>query len=79
MTMSWTTEKAHRKLARNREAKEKQVYPYFKPFESGGLHNSCVVYALRLYVQDEAGALSKKDLNPDPKHVRLFHHHCCIL
>ena len=48
-------------------------------FESGGLRNSCIVYALRLYIQDEAGSLSKKDLNPDPKSVKLFDHHCCIL
>ena len=38
--MSWIEEKSHRELARIREAKEKQVYPYFKPFESGGLHTT---------------------------------------
>ena len=38
--MSWIHEKAHAELARIREAKEKQVYPYFRPFESGGLHTS---------------------------------------
>ena len=38
--MSWIQEKAHAELARIREAKEKQVYPYFKPFESGGLHTT---------------------------------------
>lgn len=38
--MSWATEKARAELARVREAKEKQVYPYFKPFESGGLHTT---------------------------------------
>lgn len=38
--MSWINEKAHRELARIREAKEKQVYPYFKAFETGGLHTS---------------------------------------
>lgn len=38
--MSWIKDKAHAELARIREAKEKQVYPYFKPFESGGLHTS---------------------------------------
>lgn len=37
---SWVEEKAHRELARVREAREKQVYPYFHPFESGGLHTS---------------------------------------
>src|SRR5688500_449742 len=39
-TMSWITDKAHAELARIREAKEKQVYPYFRPFESGGLHTT---------------------------------------
>ena len=48
-------------------------------FESHGLRNTCVVYALRLYIQDEAGSLSKKDLIPEPKGVKLFNPHCCIL
>jgi glycine C-acetyltransferase len=38
--MSWIKDKAHAELARIREAKDKQVYPYFKPFETGGLHTS---------------------------------------
>jgi 8-amino-7-oxononanoate synthase len=38
--MSWIDEKAHTELARVREAKEKQVYPYFREFEKGGLHTS---------------------------------------
>jgi 8-amino-7-oxononanoate synthase len=36
--MSWIEEKAHAELARIREAREKQVYPYFREFETGGLH-----------------------------------------
>jgi 8-amino-7-oxononanoate synthase len=35
---SWVDQKAHADLARIREAREKQVYPYFRPFETGGLH-----------------------------------------
>jgi 8-amino-7-oxononanoate synthase len=38
--LSWIDEKAHAELARIRLAKEKQVYPYFREFESGGLHTS---------------------------------------
>jgi len=38
--MSWIHDKAHRELARIREARDKQVYPFFKPFESGGLHTT---------------------------------------
>lgn len=38
--MSWIHDKAVRELARVNEAREKQVYPYFHPFESGGLHTS---------------------------------------
>ena len=38
--MSWIDTKAHEALARIREAKENQVYPFFKPFESGGLHTT---------------------------------------
>lgn len=36
--MSWIDEKAHQELARIREAREKQVYPYLREFETGGLH-----------------------------------------
>ncbi len=38
--MSWMDTHAHEALARVREAKENQVYPYFKKWESGGLHSS---------------------------------------
>jgi 8-amino-7-oxononanoate synthase len=36
--LSWIQAKAHAELARVRQAKEKQVYPYFREFEAGGLH-----------------------------------------
>jgi 8-amino-7-oxononanoate synthase len=36
--VSFIDEKAHSELARVRQAKEKQVYPYFREFERGGLH-----------------------------------------
>ncbi len=36
--MSWIHEKARAELGRVREAKEKQVYPFFREFETGGLH-----------------------------------------
>src|SRR5687767_3022818 len=38
--MSWIDEKAKTELARVFEAKAKQVYPYFREFETGGLHTS---------------------------------------
>lgn len=38
--MSWIDEKAHTELARVREAKKNQVYPYCREFETGGLHTS---------------------------------------
>ena len=38
--MSWIDEKAHTELARVREAKANQVYPYCREFERGGLHTS---------------------------------------
>ena len=38
--MSWIKEKAHAELARIREAKDKQVYPFFRPFETGGLRTT---------------------------------------
>ncbi len=40
VSMSWIEEKAKSELERIREAQQKQVYPYFRPFESGGLHTS---------------------------------------
>jgi glycine C-acetyltransferase len=36
--LSWIDDKAHAELARVRLAREKQVYPYFREFQSGGLH-----------------------------------------
>jgi len=36
--VSWIDEKAHTELARIRLAREKQLYPYFRRFETGGLH-----------------------------------------
>ena len=36
--MSWIDTKAHTELARIRQAREKQLYPLFRVFESGGLH-----------------------------------------
>src|SRR5262249_36788102 len=38
--MSWIDEKAYAELARIRKAREKQVYPYFREFQKGGLHTS---------------------------------------
>jgi len=38
--MSWIDDKARTELARVREAKEKQVYPFFREFETGGIHTS---------------------------------------
>ena len=37
---SWVEAKAHTELARIREAREKQVYPYFREFQTGGLHTT---------------------------------------
>jgi 8-amino-7-oxononanoate synthase len=38
--MSWIDDKAYADLARIREAREKQVYPFFREFESGGIHTT---------------------------------------
>jgi 7-keto-8-aminopelargonate synthetase-like enzyme len=38
--MSWISEKAHAELQRVRDAQAKQIYPYFRQFESGGLHTT---------------------------------------
>jgi glycine C-acetyltransferase len=38
--MNWIDEKAHNELARIREAREMGVYPFFRPFESGGIRTS---------------------------------------
>ena len=36
--MSWIDDKANAELGRIRDAKEQQVYPLFRAFESAGLH-----------------------------------------
>jgi 8-amino-7-oxononanoate synthase len=38
--MSWISDKAHAALQRVRDAQDKKIYPYFRPFESGGLHTT---------------------------------------
>lgn len=38
--MSWIHEKARAELKRIRDVEEKQVYPHFRQFETGGLHTS---------------------------------------
>ncbi len=38
--MSWISDKAAAELGRVRDAQEKKIYPYFRPFESGGLHTT---------------------------------------
>jgi len=38
--MSWIQEKAAAELGRVRDAQAKNIYPYFRPFESGGLHTT---------------------------------------
>src|ERR1700733_4900295 len=38
--LSWIEQKAHTELARIREARENQIYPFFRQFESGGLHTT---------------------------------------
>ncbi len=38
--MSWINDKAQLELARVREAREMGVYPFFRPFETGGLRTS---------------------------------------
>lgn len=43
--MSWIDDKAHAELARVREAREAGVYPFFRPFESGGLRTTVAGHA----------------------------------
>ena len=38
--MSWIHDKAKTELERVNLARKKQVYPYFRPFETGGLHTT---------------------------------------
>jgi 8-amino-7-oxononanoate synthase len=50
---SWIKEKAHNELARIREARAKQVYPFFRPFESGGIHTSIAGHAITNYSSND--------------------------
>src|SRR5690606_14586923 len=38
--MSWIEDKAREELKRIREAEAQQTYPYYRPFDVGGLHTS---------------------------------------
>jgi glycine C-acetyltransferase len=38
VSRSWIDEKAHAELARVRDARDKQFYPFFREFQRGGLH-----------------------------------------
>jgi len=38
--VSWIETKAHAELARIRQARKEQVYPYFRQFQTGGLHTT---------------------------------------
>ena len=38
--MNWVQEKVQKELERVEEARRNQVYPYFRPFEIGGLHTT---------------------------------------
>ena len=38
--MTWIDEKAHAELARVRKNRERQTYPFFREFETGGLHTT---------------------------------------
>jgi hypothetical protein len=40
MKPTWIEQKAYDANARLREARENQVYPYFREFEQGGIHTS---------------------------------------
>ena len=40
MKPTWIEKKAYAANARLREARENQVYPYFREFEKGGIHTS---------------------------------------
>ena len=48
-------------------------------FESPGTKSPSVVYAIRIYIEDKSGNLSKKDLYPEPRMVKLSETHCTIL
>ncbi len=48
--MSWVDEKAHAELARIRKAKRNQVYPYFREFQTGGLHTTIVNFSSNDYL-----------------------------
>ena len=43
--MSWIDDKAYEGLARVREAREAGVYPFFRPFEGGGIRTSVAGHA----------------------------------
>lgn len=51
--MSWIDQKAHDEMTRIREAREMGVYPFFRPFESGGLRTSVEGHAIVNYSSND--------------------------
>ena len=54
--MSWIDDKAFSELARVREAREMGVYPFFRPFETGGLRTSVAGHSFVNFSSNDYGA-----------------------
>ena len=56
--MSWIDDKATAGLSMIREVQKVNMYPHFRPFESGGLHTSATAYCGTLVTSKRTTSLT---------------------